>query len=166
MLLTQIYGPLQPKAKTLSAQPRSFSQAEFSPAAAGLASTGYVFIPASCQQAAGRNCAVHVVFHACKQGAETVGGDIYAKVGYNAWADTNGIIVLYPQIDPTTFPSQSRRLLGLVGLYRTELSKPIRAATLGHPQHGQAFDGEMIARSLRDYGDAVDGTYNLSRASL
>jgi poly(3-hydroxybutyrate) depolymerase len=103
-LLTQIYGPLQPKATTLSAQPKPFSQAEFASAAAGLASTGYVYIPDSCQQASGRNCAVHVVFHGCKQGAGTVGDDVYAKVGYNAWADTNGIIVLYPQVDPTTFP--------------------------------------------------------------
>ena len=42
-------------------------------------------------------CAVHVVFHGCKQGARVVGSGVYSSVGYNKWADSNDVIVLYPQ---------------------------------------------------------------------
>lgn len=99
-ILSQIYGPLQPKAVTLSAQPVAFDQTPFLPPLSGLASTGYAYIPASCQTA-GSNCGVHVVFHGCLQSAEVpgVGDAVYGRLGYNEWADTNHIIMLYPQID-------------------------------------------------------------------
>ncbi len=29
---------------------------------------------------------------------------IYGRTGYNEWADSNKLILLYPQIDPTTLP--------------------------------------------------------------
>lgn len=97
-ILTQIYGPLRPKATHLSAAPAPFDQSEFAAPPAGLAQTGYVYIPASCA-AAGARCAVHVVFHGCQQSAGAVGDAVYNRLGYNAWADANGIIVLYPQVD-------------------------------------------------------------------
>jgi poly(3-hydroxybutyrate) depolymerase len=33
-----------------------------------------------------------------------VGDDVYGKAGYNEWADTNDIVVLYPELDPTAIP--------------------------------------------------------------
>jgi poly(3-hydroxybutyrate) depolymerase len=66
-----------------------------------MAHTGYVYVPASCQSTAGKGCVVHVVFHGCRQVAGDVGDYVYSKLGYNGWADTNNIIVLYPQVDPT-----------------------------------------------------------------
>ncbi len=95
-ILSHIYGALQPQAATLSSQPEPFDQSEFG-RQSGLDETGYVYIPQTCR-AADAKCAVHVVFHGCKQNAATVGNDVYAKVGYNPWADTNGVIVLYPQV--------------------------------------------------------------------
>jgi poly(3-hydroxybutyrate) depolymerase len=56
---------------------------------------GYVYVPASC--AAQRPCRVHVAFHGCQQNASTIGDDYYSHAGYNEWADTNDLIVLYPQ---------------------------------------------------------------------
>ena len=47
-----------------------------------------------------------MAFHGCKQGGETDPpfGNIYAKyAGYNEWAKLNAIVVLYPQIQDTTF---------------------------------------------------------------
>jgi poly(3-hydroxybutyrate) depolymerase len=53
-----------------------------------------VYIPAACDKG---GCAVHVAFHGCHQGRETVGERFYKGTGYNEFADTNRLIVLYPQ---------------------------------------------------------------------
>lgn len=103
-ILTQIYGSLQPRQATLSAQPVAFNQREFASSLSGMADTGYVYVPASCDKGSGTKCAVHVVFHGCLQSAAKVGDDIYGKLGYNNWADANHIIVLYPQVDASTIP--------------------------------------------------------------
>jgi poly(3-hydroxybutyrate) depolymerase len=102
-ILTQIYGPLKPKAKSLSAQPVAFDQSSYTGALTGMAASGYVYIPASCQKTSAK-CALHVVFHGCLQSADTVGDAVYAKLGYNEWADTNNIIILYPQVDKSSIP--------------------------------------------------------------
>jgi poly(3-hydroxybutyrate) depolymerase len=106
-VLTQIYGHLNPKPAALSSKPVAFDQTEFiSPimsAMSSMADTGYVYIPASCAKGGASHCAVHVVFHGCEQGAPTVHDAVYGKVGYNNWADSNGIIVLYPQAVVSSF---------------------------------------------------------------
>jgi poly(3-hydroxybutyrate) depolymerase len=38
-----------------------------------------------------------MVLHGCLQDSAEVGRTVVDKVGFNAWADTNRIIVLYPQ---------------------------------------------------------------------
>ena len=96
-ILQHIYGPLQPAAPTLSATVQPFNQRSFANAATSMDATGYVYIPKACA-GTGSGCAVHVVFHGCLQGAQTVKDDVYAQVGYNRWADTNKLIVLYPQV--------------------------------------------------------------------
>ena len=58
--------------------------------------TGYVYVPDSC--AKGETCRIHVAYHGCKQTVNDVGDTYYTKTGYNRWADTNKIIVLYPQV--------------------------------------------------------------------
>ncbi|MDY7576252.1 PHB depolymerase family esterase [Actimicrobium sp. CCI2.3] len=40
--------------------------------------------------------------HGCKQNVATVGTQYYKNAGYNRWADTNNMIVLYPQASPTS----------------------------------------------------------------
>ena len=52
-------------------------------------------MPASC--ASGAPCRIHVSFHGCEQNAALVNDAYYGHAGYNEWADTNNIIVLYPQ---------------------------------------------------------------------
>ena len=95
-ILQQVHGPLKPAAVTLSATVQPFDQRAFANAASSLDSVGFVYIPAAC--AGGSGCAVHVVFHGCLQGAQSVGSDVYGSAGYNRWADTNRLIVLYPQV--------------------------------------------------------------------
>jgi hypothetical protein len=69
-----------------------FDQREFG--GVSMADVGYVYVPASC---ASEGCRVHVAFHGCRQGAEQIGDRFVRDAGYNRWADTNRLIVLYPQ---------------------------------------------------------------------
>ena len=77
---------------------QEFDQSEFLPAPTthGMANTGYVYIPPGCE-AGGTGCKLHIALHGCMQDIGTL-KDTYARhAGYNAWADTNRIVVLYPQ---------------------------------------------------------------------
>lgn len=99
-ILSWLYGPLNAKnVSTLSGVFINFDQApfwgNFNPLMHGMASSGYAYVPANC--AAGQACKLHVAFHGCLQNAATVGTAFYQSAGYNRWADTNRIIVLYPQ---------------------------------------------------------------------
>lgn len=64
---------------------------------AGLAATGFAYVPAACR---GESCRIHVAFHGCRQSAAQIGRRYVDKVGYNAWADRYRLIVLYPQTVP------------------------------------------------------------------
>ena len=100
--LAHIYGSLEPPASSLSGRFVSLAQATYlsNPASHSVADTGYAYIPASCE--GGTQCRVHVAFHGCKQYASgSVGDRFYKHAGYNEWADTNRIVVLYPQTIPT-----------------------------------------------------------------
>ena len=55
---------------------------------------GFVYVPQRC---ANEPCRVHVVFHGCRQGAAEIGERFVREAGYHRWADSNGLIVLYPQ---------------------------------------------------------------------
>lgn len=96
--LAQIYGTLTTAATApLGGQLTSMSQASFiaNPSQHSLGDAAWVYVPASC--AAGDTCKIHVAFHGCLQGADEVGDAFYAHAGLNEWADTNHIVVLYPQ---------------------------------------------------------------------
>jgi len=95
VLLQQIFGELNPRNDgTLSAVPIEFDQSEFIPNNQGMGMVGYVYIPASCSTV---SCKVHVALHGCRQSVDFVDMDFINHVGYNKWADTNDIIVVYPQ---------------------------------------------------------------------
>ena len=99
LLLQHLFGRLNPRQTgALGGSLIQFDQTAFAstdPYNLSMAHAGYVYVPAAC--AAGGQCRVHVAFHGCKQNADAVGSDYYAHAGYNAWADTNNLIVLYPQ---------------------------------------------------------------------
>ena len=103
-LLQHIYGPLQPRVATPAGQIVSFNQRPYASAATGMADTGYLYVPPSCA-AKGASCKVHVAIHGCKQSAESVGNQFYTDTGYNNWADSNKLLVLYPQVNKSMIPS-------------------------------------------------------------
>jgi poly(3-hydroxybutyrate) depolymerase len=99
-LLKWIYGNLNPRSASEAAgRFIEFDQSEFveHPTAHGMARSGYLYVPPACDQNGGQRCRLHVVFHGCLQNADTIGDQFVRHTGYIAWADTNRIVVLYPQ---------------------------------------------------------------------
>lgn len=99
-ILRHLYGELNPPATILSSRVVKFDQSEFikeeNMDLSCMSKNAYVYIPKSCE---GKKCRVHVVFHGCGQGAKAIGDDYYMETGYNELADTNDIIILYPQAE-------------------------------------------------------------------
>jgi hypothetical protein len=99
VILQHIYGALNPRNDgALSGQLLDFSQADFTapdqPADVSMDDRGFAYVPAAC---ANEPCRVHVALHGCLQSVGKIGDDFVKHAGYNEWADTNHIIVLYPQ---------------------------------------------------------------------
>lgn len=122
--LKHIYGDLNPPAPVTPATGKlvEFEQKDFVDpqpqnreelaAKTGLNEFGYAYIPKPCQE--GRECRIHVVFHGCRQvydrdpdgrdldkGGAAFGLQMVMHAGYNEWANTNRLIVLYPQAQKT-----------------------------------------------------------------
>ncbi|AXE29442.1 poly(3-hydroxybutyrate) depolymerase [Chromobacterium phragmitis] len=95
-ILGQLYGDLKPPAGRLGGELLDFDQTKFGKGAyTGLSDVGHVYIPADCRQ---QTCRVHVVFHGCTQEDSRIGNRYYTSTGFNEVADSNRIVVLYPQI--------------------------------------------------------------------
>lgn len=105
-VLKHIYGDLQPRAASATGETIVFDQGPFKPRDVldGLANTGVVYVPRACRDNAG--CRIHVAFHGCAQNRETVGDAFVASTGYDRWADTNRLIILYPQVATTPLNPQ------------------------------------------------------------
>ena len=100
VILQHIYGALDARHGDASAGKfLSFNQAEFTapnqPIEVSMGDKGFTYVPTSC--AANEPCRVHVALHGCEQSFGDIGEDFVRHAGYNEWADTNHIIVLYPQ---------------------------------------------------------------------
>ncbi len=94
--LARFLGPLRPKnAGTLRGRLLAFDQGEFTSPAASMDRRGWVFVPQAC--ADGRRCSLVVALHACLQNQLLTGTAFAREAGIDQWADTNAIIVLYPQ---------------------------------------------------------------------
>lgn len=96
VILSHIYGSMIAPATALSGKIVEFDQNEFETSPnSSMSDVAYAYIPKSCDS---QTCKMHVVFHGCHQGANTIGNRFYSTTGYNEMADTNNIIVLYPQV--------------------------------------------------------------------
>lgn len=106
IILQHIYGVLNPRNEgPPSGQLIAFRQDEFTrprrPIDASLNDKGFAYVPSACD--AMQRCRVHIALHGCLQSYGNIGKDFLRHAGYNPWADTNHIIVLYPQIQRVTF---------------------------------------------------------------
>jgi hypothetical protein len=108
IILQHIYGPLNsPGPGPLTGTMKPFDQSIYTkpdgPTWLSLAGTGYVFVPAACED--GEACRVHMALHGCEQNADgKVKRAFIDRAGYNAWADANRLIVLYPQTVASWYP--------------------------------------------------------------
>jgi poly(3-hydroxybutyrate) depolymerase len=100
-LLQHLAGPLAPPAAKPGGRLASFDQTRFGGKAISMDEEGFVYIPAACAK---ERCRVHIAFHGCRQGRVALGDQFARLSGYNRWADTNRIIVLYPQVIPSSWP--------------------------------------------------------------
>ena len=97
-ILEQIYGNLKPAATALSGTMLRFNQKEFIKGTrSSMSDDAFAYVPKSCET---ESCRVHVAIHGCRQGYKVIGKTYYTQTGYNEVADTNNIIVLYPQAEP------------------------------------------------------------------
>lgn len=97
-----LYGELNPPATELSGDIITLNQHKVAGSDADtLAETGYAYVPQSC--ADGEKCRVHVSFHGCNQYADAVGTAYVEQTGINQWADTNQLVVVYPQTRKSLF---------------------------------------------------------------
>jgi hypothetical protein len=100
-ILKHIYGKLNPPVDPdeLSGKIVKFDQSEFIQGDnTSMSKEAYAYIPKACET---ESCKVHVAIHGCLQGAAVIGDTYYDTTGYNEIADTNNIIVLYPQVEPS-----------------------------------------------------------------
>jgi hypothetical protein len=104
-LLTHLYGPLAAPSPAPAGTFSHFSQRAFTGDRGehGLSDTGAVYIPDACGQ---ETCRVHIAFHGCEQNEATAGEAFIKKTGFARWADTNRLIVLFPQTVASAFNPQ------------------------------------------------------------
>jgi poly(3-hydroxybutyrate) depolymerase len=98
--LTNFYGNLNPKSTgTLTGSYIQFDQNSFisggNANSYSMDSMGWLFVPQNC--ANGQVCRLVVALHGCLQYQGIIQQQFVQKSGINEWADTNNIIVLYPQ---------------------------------------------------------------------
>lgn len=100
-LLGHIYGQLNPKSAEPAGEVITFDQEAFLEdlSSHGMADSGAVYISPDCRDSAG--CRVHIAFHGCNQNTAAVGDAFITQTGLLTWADTNRLIVLFPQVSST-----------------------------------------------------------------
>jgi poly(3-hydroxybutyrate) depolymerase len=105
-LLKQIYGPLAPRANKATGDFLLFDQDPFTHDLTnhGLSDLGIAYVPKDCSSAGG--CRVHIAFHGCGQNRTFVGEAFARDSGFARWADTNKLIVLFPQTATTPINPQ------------------------------------------------------------
>jgi hypothetical protein len=98
VLLQQLYGTLKPKGTQVSENLKTFDQTLYGSSEAMMLSLGYIYVPTSCQAQLSA-CNVHVAFNGCLMNLNFIGTDFVVNSGLNEWAETNNLIVIYPQAD-------------------------------------------------------------------
>jgi poly(3-hydroxybutyrate) depolymerase len=97
--LTLFYGTLAPRTSSPGGTYLQFDQNTFCPSSncsnIVMDTTGWLYVPTACSQ--GEACKLLVMLHGCEQNQATVGTVLVHESGLNEWADSNNILVLYPQ---------------------------------------------------------------------
>ncbi len=95
-------GALKPKGKAIQQNLLEFNQKEFFTESQDLLSldeVGFVYVPTNCKLSSPRNeqCRLVIALHGCLQGRSYLKDQFVSNIGLNEYAETNNVIVLYPQ---------------------------------------------------------------------
>ena len=102
-LLRKMYGPLDERTLLIEDRLQEFSQSDFATEENALYEKGWVYVPESCKQ--GEQCRLHMALHGCQMNPDFIEDQFARYAGYNEWAESNGIIVLYPQAAKVSGPN-------------------------------------------------------------
>ncbi len=92
-----LFGALNPMTTAVPANLFAFNQKSYIPSSlsgTSLADQGWIYVPTTC--ANGASCHLHFAFHGCLQTEDDIGNNFAQHAGYNEWAESNNIIVVYP----------------------------------------------------------------------
>lgn len=101
-LLRHLYGDLAAPSTEPAGKFIKFGQKAFAPPGrnAEMSVTGVAYIPQTCYGE--ETCRVHVAFHGCAQNRSAVGSAFIEGSGFARWADTNRLIILFPQVSASS----------------------------------------------------------------
>lgn len=109
IMLNFIYGTLNTPVSPISSNIIKLGQNSFIPhgeiSLASLGEDAYIYVPTNCS-AKGSGCQVHIAFHGCEQTIADINTTFVTDTGYNGWAESNDIVVLYPQVIKTVLNPQ------------------------------------------------------------
>jgi poly(3-hydroxybutyrate) depolymerase len=102
--LTMFLGSLLPRNDgKLQGALMTFDQTEFGASPnVSMSPTGNVFVPKACME--GSNCGFVLALHGCLQQSALIGNRWVTEAGINEWADTNKLVVLYPDTIASSAP--------------------------------------------------------------
>lgn len=72
-------------------------QHEFIAAGRGMGREARLYVPRDCEAASGPPCRLHVVLHGCGQSLDNIDETYVRHTGYPRWAETNRLVLLFPQ---------------------------------------------------------------------
>jgi hypothetical protein len=106
-LLSHIYGKLNARTEKPAGKFIDFDQQPFTTdePRSGLAASGVVYVPPQC--AASTRCRVHIAFHGCAQNRTATGDAFIHGSGFARWADSNDLVILFPQVAATPMNPQA-----------------------------------------------------------
>lgn len=166
-LLGHLLGPVAAPGSGTGGSLIRFDQNAYAPggsaAALSMGAEGFAYVPASC--AAGARCRLLVALHGCKQGYTYQGfGTRFVEGAYlNEYADTNDLIVLYPQAAPTATlenPNGCWNWWGYLGdrAYARHGGKQIEAVmAMVRALRGEGTPPPLPGRAVLSSTDAEDG---------
>jgi poly(3-hydroxybutyrate) depolymerase len=104
-MLGHLFGSVTaPSTSALTGKLIQFDQRSYvsggNASAISMGNDGFAYVPGSCD--AGSSCRLMVALHGCKQSYATIGNAFMDKAYLNEYADTNNVIVLYPQATTAT----------------------------------------------------------------
>lgn len=94
-ILHSMYGALQSRGMMEPNHLHRFNQRDFGDSSTPLYRDGWVYVPAAC--ARGASCRLHIALHGCQMNPDFIKQKFVIESGFNEWAETNNIVVLYPQ---------------------------------------------------------------------